>query len=215
MWDTVGDETFRTQVVREEVKRRVKKIPTLFVRDFNSSGEVVRIRPKVIKGMEWVASGDGVATEKVDGACCAIFGGRLYKRLTVRPWMKVPNGAIPCQSEPDAITGSFPHWVPVDRDVPADRWLWSAYINTPWASEDGTYEAVGVHFQGNPYHLDDDFLERHGRIRIIDCPRDYDGIKEYLRTHDIEGIVFWKDGEPRCKIRKKDFGMEWKGVSDE
>ncbi len=27
--------------------------------------------------------------------------------------------------------------------------------------------------------------------------------------HYIEGIVFWKDGEPRCKIKRSDFGLEW------
>lgn len=27
--------------------------------------------------------------------------------------------------------------------------------------------------------------------------------------HEIEGIVFWKDGEPRCKIKRSDFGFEW------
>lgn len=25
----------------------------------------------------------------------------------------------------------------------------------------------------------------------------------------MEGIVFWKDGEPRCKIKKTDFGLPW------
>ena len=24
-----------------------------------------------------------------------------------------------------------------------------------------------------------------------------------------EGIVFWKDGEPRCKIKRSDFGFTW------
>ena len=34
-------------------------------------------------------------------------------------------------------------------------------------------------------------------------------IKEYLRTHAIEGLVFWKDGEPQCKIKRSDFGFKW------
>jgi hypothetical protein len=82
-------------------------------------------------------------------------------------------------------------------------------VNTPWVNEDGTYEAVGLHFQRNPYKLDDDFLERHGRIRIKDCPRDFDGIREYLRTHNIEGIVFHRGNGEMCKIRRKDFGFKW------
>ena len=36
-----------------------------------------------------------------------------------------------------------------------------------------------------------------------------DAIKDYLQEHYIEGIVFWKDGEPRCKIKRGDFGFKW------
>lgn len=32
----------------------------------------------------------------------------------------------------------------------------------------------------------------------------------YLSEHYIEGIVFWKDGEPKCKIKRSDFGFKWK-----
>jgi hypothetical protein len=35
------------------------------------------------------------------------------------------------------------------------------------------------------------------------------GIREYLYYHKVEGIVFWKDGEPQCKIKRSDFGFEW------
>ena len=50
----------------------------------------------------------------------------------------------------------------------------------------------------------------HGAEVIDDLPgRDIDSIKHYLETHYIEGIVFWKDGEPKCKIKRTDFGFEW------
>lgn len=39
----------------------------------------------------------------------------------------------------------------------------------------------------------------------------FEGIRDYLKEHYIEGIVFWKDGEPRCKIKRSDFGFEWNG----
>ena len=29
------------------------------------------------------------------------------------------------------------------------------------------------------------------------------------QLHNIEGLVFWKDGEPQCKIKRSDFGFEW------
>jgi len=34
-------------------------------------------------------------------------------------------------------------------------------------------------------------------------------ISAYLEEHSIEGIVFWKNGVPCCKIKRKDFGLKW------
>lgn len=39
--------------------------------------------------------------------------------------------------------------------------------------------------------------------------RTFEGIKKYLSEHEIEGLVFWKDGSPQCKIKRSDFGFEW------
>ena len=74
--------------------------------------------------------------------------------------------------------------------------------------EDGTYEAIGKHFNGNHYDLDYDKLVRHG-VEEIDVPRTFEGIRDFLEKNNIEGIVFWKDGEPRCKIKRSDFGFTW------
>ena len=186
----------------------MKKIPTLFRREFEGH-TVVRVRPECMPGCEWVLNGEGEATEKVDGAACAIIGGRFYKRYDVKEGRKPPTEGIPCEEQRDPVTGHWPWWVPVNENGGADRWFVTAYANTPWLREDGTYEAVGPHFQRNPYRLDEDYLEKHGRIKLSECPRYYSGIKEFLRTHEIEGIVFWKDGEPRCKIKRSDFGFEW------
>ena len=190
----------------------MKKIPTLWKREFGERGQIKRVLPVVTPGMEWVLRGEGEATEKVDGSCCAIIHGVLWKRYDAKRGKKPPAGAIPCQTAPDPVTGHFPHWVRVDPQSSGDKWFTRALYNTPWAVEDGTYEAVGVHFQSNPYGLDDDFLERHGRIKIPDFPRDFEGMREYLREHEIEGVVFWKDGEPRCKLKRSDFGYPWNTV---
>lgn len=187
----------------------MKKIPTLFEREYGDDGRVVAVKPDVRHGCEWVLDGDGEATEKVDGAACAIINGALWRRYDAKRGKTAPAGAIPCQTKPDPVTGHWPHWVKVDPASKGDKWFVRAYENTPWCREDGTYEAVGVHFQNNPYGLDDDFLERHGRIKIKDCPRTFDGIREWLRVHEVEGIVWWRDGEPKCKIKRKDFGFKW------
>lgn len=187
----------------------MKKIPTLFEREFDERGKLKRVLETPKPGFEWVFDGEGVATEKVDGACCAIIGGKFYKRFDAKEGRKIPDGAIPCMPMRDPYTGHWPHWLPVDFERGGDKWFVAAYKNSPWITEDGTYEAVGPHFQNNPYGLDDDFLEKHGRIKIPDFPRTFDGMKEYLRTHEIEGVVFWKDGVPRCKIKRSDFGFKW------
>ncbi|MBQ1573702.1 MAG: hypothetical protein IIZ78_21465 [Clostridiales bacterium] len=187
----------------------MKKIPTLFKREYDERGNVIGVTEEVAAGMELVLAGDGEATERVDGSACAIINGELYKRYDAKQGKEPPDGAIPCQEKPDPYTGHWPHWVKVDPASKGDKWFIRAYENTPWCREDGTYEAVGVHFQGNPYGLDADFLEKHGRIKIKNCPRTFDGIREWLRVHEVDGIVWYTDGEPRCKIKRTDFGFPW------
>lgn len=188
----------------------MKKIPTLFNREFENH-KVVRTTEEVTEGMEWVLEGEGIATEKYDGSCCAIINGELYKRYDAKKGKKPPEGAIPC-CEPDPVTGHHPHWVKCDRFENADKWFWKAYDEYEkfigGSPCDGTYEAIGEHFQGNPYCSKGEILIPHGKAILI-VPRTYDGIRNYLKTHGIEGIVFWKDDEPQCKIKRSDFGLEW------
>ena len=189
----------------------MKKIPTLFERKFQEH-KVIGITENVTPGMEWVLSGEGTATVKIDGSCCAIIGGVFYKRYDAKKGKKAPANAIPC-CDPDPVTGHWPHWVPVDFESASDKWLARAYANTPELG-DRTYEAIGPHFQGNPYGLSDDILEPHG-VKRIQVPRTFDGIRDYLAHHNIEGIVFWKDGQPQCKIKRSDFGFDWPVKGDE
>ena len=193
----------------------MKKIPTLFERQFENH-TVVSISPKLSDpSLDWVLDGEGIATVKIDGACCAFIDGSFYKRYDAKKNKKgivkcPPEGSIPCD-EPDPVTGHWPHWEPVRPDDPGAKWYLVAYENSVAAGteiKDGTFEAIGPHFRDNPYHLDKDLLVRHG-TEIISLERSFDGIRKYLETHPIEGIVFWKDGIPQCKIKRKDFGFKW------
>ena len=187
----------------------MKKMPTLFRREFKNH-EVVKTYAEVTPGCEWGMRGEGVATEKVDGAACAIIDGVFYRRYDAKKGQKrMRDGAIPCQEAPDPVTGHWPFWVPVDTERSEDKWFARALENTKWVGEDGTYEAVGPHFQTNPYGLDEDFIERHGRIEIKNLPRTYKDIKEYLREHEIEGIVWHRGNGEMCKIKRTDFGYAW------
>lgn len=190
----------------------MKKIPTLYERVFENH-KIVDCLPNILVGCE-DAYYKGIATEKIDGSCCAIIDGKFYKRYDAKGGKTIPVGAIKCQEEPDKITGHLPCWVLVDKDNPADKWFYEAYYNTcMWTNnglnlEDGTYEAVGKHFNGNPYNYNEDSLVKHG-VQVIEVERSFDAIKNYLKEHYIEGIVFWLDGQPVCKIKRSDFGFEW------
>lgn len=193
----------------------MKKIPTLFKRVFDGN-RIAEILPEITEGCE-EAFLHGEATVKWDGSCCAVINGELYKRYDAKNGKPVPEGAIKCQEEPDPITGHLPCWVKCNRNNPADKWFWNAYDTTinrfysyfgEFPKMSDTYEAIGEHFNDNPYKLDFDYLAPHG-IRKVDVERTFEYVKKFLAENHIEGIVFWLHGEPVCKIKRTDFGYEW------
>lgn len=212
----------------------MRKIPTLFERKFEKH-KVVGISDKLTDPeFARVLDGECRATLKVDGSCCAILGHYLYKRFDAKPGRKSPENSIPC-CDPDPITGHWPHWAPVLSTNPGDKWFIEALIVSNGRLEatstcrvragsiytgsvfvNGTYEAIGKHFNGNPYKLDTDILVKHGAITIHEDLSSFDTVKCYLRDTPIEGIVFWDDGskadgipKPICKIKRSDFGFKW------
>ena len=223
----------------------MKKIPTLFKRVFDENNKK-SITDEVMPGCAWILgdasshSPDEKATVKYDGACCAIIDGEIYKRYDAKQkYGKIPpEGAIPCQPEPDPINGHWPHWVKCDQNKPEDKYFLAAFDE--WKSNNSeikpecicsgttlikTYEAIGLHWQSNPYRLQKDILVRHGRCIIgwnfladEKGKVTFDSLRYFLQNSvdveplcpdAIEGIVFWKDGAPCCKIKRSDFGFEW------
>ena len=192
----------------------MKKIPTLFKRVFNENSKTVV--NEVTEGLEYILTDENVIpTIKWDGSCCAIIDNELYKRYTVRKGRLIPDGVIKCQDEPDTVTGHLPCWVKCDENNLEDRWFIEAYnnwksVNLNYDIEYQTFEAIGPHFRSNFYDLASDTLVPHGKNVIkLDKPLTFESIKEYLSEHNIEGIVFWKDNEPICKIKRSDFGFDW------
>lgn len=191
----------------------MKKIPTLYKREFKNH-KITKTFNKITEGCE-KALEEGIPTWKFDGFCCAVINGELYKRYDAKKGKKAPKGAIPC-CDPDPITGHHPHWLKCDSNNPADKWFFEAYKNTKLINNidgnlsDGTYEAIGLHFNGNPYHLTIDALLAHSIPIEEPLERTYEGIKNFLENHpNHEGLVFWIDDEPICKIKRTDFGFEW------
>ena len=204
----------------------MKKIPTLFKRVFSPDHKTKTILPEVTPGCEAVLEGLCIPTVKWDGACCAIINGEIYKRYDAKVGKNgkqklPPEGAIPCQPEPDPITGHWPHWVKCDPANPADQYFLEAYKNKwdAWQKRigvfgqlvlslpDGTYEAIGPAWQSNPHNLTHNTLVLHGVDMCIELARicahggrlTFEFIRDYLSRTDIEGIVFW---EPQSKYIK-------------
>jgi hypothetical protein len=193
----------------------MKKIPTLFVREFTPTHHKI-IHNEVTPGCEWVMNGEGIPTVKLDGTAMMVKDGQLYKRYDAKHGKPVPYNAIPCQDKPDPVTGHFPCWVPIDFNNPADKWIcytFGVQKSEGKVFEDGTYELCGPHFQGNPQKLVMDIFYKHGCRVITDLEdRTFEGIKKYLEEHYIEGIVFHRQNETNdmCKIKRSDFGFKWR-----
>lgn len=178
------------------------KIISLFKRNYNTDRLVYN---EVVEGAEWVINGEGIATQKFDGTCCMVRDGKLYKRYDARRGRVPPIDFEPTQ-EPDEVTGHWPGWVPI---VCGDRWHVEAALNSYVNElEDGTYELIGPKIQGNPEKVSRHILIPHGRAVLRECPRDYEGIKQYLSIRDIEGIVWHRSDGRMVKIKKRDFGMK-------
>ena len=191
----------------------MKKISTFFKKDPNDLGRAIdEVDPK----NKWVLT-RGIPTIKRDGAACMVKDNVLYKRYDARLWRRkrgkvirltpqIPAGAIPCQ-EANEITGHWPHWVKCNRENTEDKYHFEAY-DKQQPLLDGTYELCGPKIQGNPEKLNEHILLRHGEIIKQKIDLSFEGIKSFLSSTDIEGIVFWdEEGSRMCKIRKSDFGI--------
>jgi len=182
----------------------MKKIISLFQRNYDGDHQV---RDEIVPGAEWVVAGEGVATEKIDGTACLVQDGKLYRRYGAKLGKTTPQGFIPAQG-PDETTGHWPGWVLVTSD-PGDKWHVEAWDAVDYVLPDDTYELVGPKVQGNPYGLDRHELWRHGTRVIINEPRDFEGLRDFL-THDhIEGIVWHRANGDMVKIKARDYGIKW------
>lgn len=178
----------------------MKKIPTVFRRDFkNSRGR--HVLREVTEGCEWVLAGEGVATRKFDGTAVRLLNGHAYKRREWKDGTKVPDSFE--EIDYDEATGKHVGWVPLDRDDPSDKWHWQALDDHVWA--DGTYELCGPKIQGNPEGFDRHVLVSHGQEKLVGVPRDYDGLKKWLAESDFEGVVWWHPDGRKAKLKKRDF----------
>lgn len=197
----------------------MKKMKTLFAID-RSTGMAT---DTVVAGSEWVLEGVGIATVKIDGTCCLIESGRLFKRYDAKPGRVPPAGFKPCEEAPDPVTGHWPGWLPVG-DGPEDKFHRQAFGDGGF--EDGTYELVGPKISSTTHVLEDGVMKRNGSVKnrydltshelwkhgsdvIDDLDRSFEGIRAWLAINKVEGIVFQADGRSPVKVRRKDVGIIW------
>jgi hypothetical protein len=168
----------------------MNKIPTMFVRDESKKGHPVTNECK--QECHWVCEGEGIATRKLDGMNVKLADGKLYKRHKPK--------------ERDYDMASYVECDPVSPD---DKYLFQAFDGTNLP--DAIYEAIGPKIQGNP-----EKCEKHTLVSVLpfdaslhlgEVPRTFEGLKEYLSIHDIEGIVFHHPDGRMAKIKKRDYGI--------
>jgi len=152
---------------------------------------------------EWVFQGEGAATRKYDGTCVKIENGKYFKRREVKKGKSVPIDFI--EEMEDSTTGKRVGWIPVE-DIPENKYHIEAFDGS---LPDGTYELVGPKIQGNPEKYERHTLILHDSAdRFHNVPRDIEGLREWLRDKDIEGIVFHNQDGRMGKIKKRDFGQK-------
>jgi len=183
----------------------MRKIPTIFERDWNGDRSRVLDLPNLACG--WVFAGEGVATTKLDGTSCMVQGDKLFKRRELKPGEPAPGAMIIVDLDDE--TGKAVGWVPVG-DGPEDRYHRGAFARLlPWP--DGTYELIGPKVQGNP--------EKQDRLRLVphsvetlgladQPPRGFNELRAWLTGKDIEGIVWHHPDGRMAKIKLRDFGLK-------
>lgn len=183
----------------------MKKIPTLFVRDFDNNPK--HVTRNITPGCEWVINGEGTPTRKWDGTCTRLDSeGRWWARREVKPDKTPPAGFM--TEEHDPTTGKTVGWEPIEQSGFAK---FHAEAAGNRRCRPGTYELLGPKINGNPDGFAAHILMWHGwaplseRLDLESAPRDFDGLRDFLTARDFEGIVWHHPDGRMVKLKRKDF----------
>ena len=182
----------------------MKKIPTLFMRDFTAPSNGRYVTDEVHPACQWVLDGEGVATRKYDGTCVMFDGERWWARREVKANRQPPAGFVEVGF--DDIADKAVGWEPIEQSAFAkyhDEALVLSLVNI-WPG--GTYELIGPKVNGNPEREPVHVLQPHAAADVlVDAPRDFDGLSRWLATFAGEGIVWHHPDGRMAKIKRKDF----------
>lgn len=184
----------------------MKKMHHLFEAENNRTYD-----PKIKTGSEWVAEGEGVITEKLDGT---------NVRLTVRQGaiVRVERRRNPTKAEKSR--GVIDPWYQDARDDdPAAKYILLGAKNTDASRlPDGehTAEALGPKIQGNPYRLEQHVIVPHCEAPVYpDMLRTYDNLAAWCGRlqslfapgREAEGVVFHHPDGRMVKLRARKFWL--------
>ncbi|GAA1800539.1 DUF5565 family protein [Actinomadura chokoriensis] len=176
----------------------MRKIPTVFVRDWDGDPRYVTREPD--PDCAWVFAGEGRATRKYDGTCVRFDGDRWLARREVRPGRDAPPGFTALSTDP--ATGKTIGWEPAEQSA---FWRHLRPAIEAGAHEPGTYELIGPKINGNPEGADRHLLVRHGADDLGEVPLDHDGLAAWLRARPYEGIVWHAPDGRMAKLKRRDF----------
>lgn len=186
----------------------MKKIPTIFERDWNGNPGKVLDKPNM--ECMWVFAGEGIATRKLDGTSCLVENNKLFKRRESKQGQIVPAGMRVVDT--DDTTGKIVGWVPVG-DGPEDRWHREAFTDLIRSASvdslDGTYELVGPKVQGNPERYEHHTLVAHSKTEHYpSAPRTFTALWYWMDCTDIEGLVWHHLDGRMAKLKLRDMGLK-------
>lgn len=188
----------------------MRKIPTVFVRDFRTH----LVTPEVTPGCEWVLKGEGVPTRKFDGTCVYKDDeGKWWARRTVKEGRTPPANFVPIEKAKHRDTEITIGWTPIEDSPHYGVWLLARDASpTPDA---GTYELIGPDIpepDANPERVSWPGLVAHrAAVRLHHVPTSptFAKLGAYLTLkHEecgMEGIVWHHPDGRMAKLKAKDF----------
>ena len=213
----------------------MKKIPTLFVRNY-TTGFVV---PEITPGCEWVMEEPWPVHRKYNGTCVGLFptvhgevrinegirsdeisspdqiGEQWMARREVKQGHEFPNGFEIEQFDP--TTKKTFGWEPVEQSPFYDIFLEAEdYLEKRYF---GTYELCGPRINRNPENYKKHTLVHHrcteqiSNVQVLDIHEmsvedAYEALKATFEYMPIEGVVWYGMTHGMAKLKRKDFKYE-------
>ncbi|WP_055589153.1 RNA ligase 1 family protein [Streptacidiphilus griseoplanus] len=185
----------------------MKKIPTVFARDFGA--RPAHVVDEVNPVCAWVLAGEGRATRKFDGTCVKLDEhGAWWARREVRADKPAPAGYVPVSTDP--TTGRTVGWEPIEQSPFAKFHAEAVRDQGPAEGVTGTFELIGPKINGNPERRTSHVLVEHARALDVEVPElTFEGIRRTVlalaEADGCEGVVWHHPDGRMAKIKARDF----------